>query len=59
MEENGNKYIEKALTKYHKDLLKNHNSSFIFKFIYFISNENILPFESNHDEKDKKKLKQN
>ena len=56
-EENGNNYIETVLTRYHNNLLKNHNSSFIFKFIFFISNENILPFESNNDEKDKKKTK--
>ena len=46
----GINYIEKAIMKYHKDLLKNHSSSFIFKFLFFLSNENAIPFESNYDE---------
>ena len=43
--EGGQNYIEKAIMKYNKDLLKNHYSSFIFKFLFFISNENALPLD--------------
>ena len=48
--EEGQNYIEKAIMKYHKDLLKNYCSSFIFKFLFFITNENVLPLESFFEE---------
>ena len=54
--EEAQNYIEKVIMKYHKDLLKNHCSSFIFKFLFFIANENVLPFESCFEE-DKNKYK--
>ena len=45
----GQNYVEKAITKYHKDLLLNHCCPFIYKFIFLISNENAIPFESNFE----------
>ena len=54
---NGFNYIEKVITKYHNDLLRNHCSPFIFKFLLFFTNDNILPFESNNTEKNALKLK--
>ena len=55
---NGQNYIEKVMTKYHKDLLINHCCPFIYKFIFLISNENALPFESNF-ELDNKNFQEN
>ena len=54
----GINYIEKAIMKYHKDLLKKHCCSFIFKFLFFLSNEKALPFGSNFDD-NKNKIKLN
>ena len=54
---NGQNYIENAITKYHKDLLYKHCCPFIYKFIFLISNENAIPFESNFEE-DKNKYQE-
>ena len=49
-------YVEKVLTKYHTDLLKNHLVPFLFKFIFFISNENLLPLASYIEEGNSTKI---
>ena len=58
-ENKGYSYIEKVITKYHAYLLKNHYSPFIYKFLLFFTNENILPFESNNNDTSAIQLKIN
>ena len=52
-------YIEKVIKRYHSDLLINHCCPFIFKFLYFLSNEKNLPFGIINEENDIKIKKKN
>ena len=49
LNDGGDTYAENAIMKYHKDLLKNNNNPFIFKFYSFISNNKIFQFEMNKE----------
>ena len=46
--EGGENYSEKAIVKYHTNLLKEHSTPFIFKFYLYISNSNISCLENDN-----------
>ena len=55
--EGDNNYIEKVIKRYHNDLLLNHQHPFIFKFLLFASDDQILPFSIYENKKQNKEIK--